>query len=123
MHDFRQLRVWQLSRELLVTATLACRAFPRTDRGLVGMQLRRSALSIPANIAEGCGKSSRRETIRFLQIASGSARELENHVQLALDLGYMRRGTGEQLLANAKSIQKMLFRLIANLPPSSEAQV
>jgi four helix bundle protein len=83
MHDFRQLQVWQQSRELAVALDGLVRKFPRSDAGVVSGQLRRAALSIPANIAEGCGKSSRRETLRFLQIACGSATETENHLLIA----------------------------------------
>jgi four helix bundle protein len=86
------------------------------DRGIVAGQLRRAALSIPANIAEGCGKSSRRETIRFLQIASGSARETEHHLIIAADLGFVSPRAREELTDDAKSIQRMLVALMNKLP-------
>ena len=82
---------------------------------MVSTQLRRAALSIPANIAEGCGKSSRRETIRFLQIASGSAREAESHLLIAGDLRYIQERTQTDLIAKATSIEKMLFKLMHTL--------
>jgi four helix bundle protein len=116
MHDFRRLEVWQRSRELAVALDALTRGFPRSDRGVVAGQLRRAALSIPANIAEGCGKSSRRETIRFLQIASGSARETENHLLIAADLGYVSPRAREELTGHVKSIERMLIGLINNLP-------
>jgi four helix bundle protein len=116
VHDFRRLVVWQRSRELAVSIDGLTRAFPRADRSVVSGQLRRAALSIPANIAEGCGKSSRRETIRFLQIASGSAREAENHIILAGDLGYLTPATRDELLDGVKSIQRMLGGLMSRLP-------
>jgi four helix bundle protein len=92
------------------------RSFPRSDRGVVAGQVRRAVLSIAANIAEGCGKSSRRETIRFLQIASGSAVEAECHVLLATDLRYLPPRASHELLGQIKSIQRMLRGLMANLP-------
>jgi four helix bundle protein len=92
------------------------RAFPRRDGGVVGGQLRRAALSIPSNIAEGCGKSSRKETIRFFQIASGSATEAENHLLIASDLGYVSEEVRERSVGELKAVQRMLAKLIANLP-------
>jgi len=108
--------VWQRARELAVGIDRLTRAFPRRDRGVVGGQLRRSALSIPATISEGCGKSSRKETIRFLQIASGSASETENHLLIASDLGYLTEDVREGYLGEVKTIQRMLAKLIKNIP-------
>jgi len=116
MHDFRRLKVWQLARELAVATDDLTRHFPRVDRGVVGGQLRRAALSVPANIAEGCGKSSRKETVRFLQIALGSAKETENHVLIASDLRYLHPKAREDMLAKIHSIQRMLIGLMRNLP-------
>jgi four helix bundle protein len=116
MHDFRRLHVWQRPRELAVALDVLTRRFPRSDRGVVAGQLRRAALSIPANIAEGCGKSSRRETIRFFQIAAGSARETENHLIIAADLGYLPVRAQEELTGQLKSIQRMLAGLMRRLP-------
>ena len=116
MHDFRRLQVWQRSRELAVAIDRLTRDFPRRDRGVVGGQLRRAALSIPATISEGCGKSSRKETVRYLQMASGSAAEAENHLLIASDMSYMTPEVRERYLGELKSIQRMLAKLIANLP-------
>jgi four helix bundle protein len=116
MHEFRRLQVWQKSRELAVAVDGLTRKFPPRDRGVVAGQLRRAALSIPANIAEGCGKSSRRETIRFLQVAAGSAAETENHLLLATDLRYLPPRAGQELLGRVQSVRRMLAGLMANLP-------
>ena len=116
MHDFRRLKVWQAARELVVATEEITRRFPRSDRGVVAGQLRRAALSVPANIAEGCGKSSRKETVRFLQIALGSAKETENHLLIASDLRYLHPKAREDLLAKIHSIQRMLVGLMRNLP-------
>ncbi len=117
MHDFRRLQVWQRSRELAVGIDRLTRAFPRRDRGDVGGQLRRAALSIPATISEGCGKGYRKETIRYLQMASGSASETENHLLIASDLGCMNPEVRERYLGELKAIQRMLAKLIANSVP------
>jgi four helix bundle protein len=119
MHDFRRLKVWQLSRELAVATDDLTRRFPRNDRGVIAGQLRRAVLSVPANIAEGCGKSSRKETVRFLQIALGSAKETENHILIASVLRYLHPKAREELLARIYSIQRMLAGLIRNLPNRS----
>ena len=116
MHDFRRLSVWQGSRELAVAIDALTRRFPRSDRGIAAGQLRRAVLSIPANIAEGCGKSSRKETIRFLQIASGSALEAESHLLIASDLGYISSSAREDLVGQLKAIQRMLVGLMKKLP-------
>lgn len=122
MHDFRRLQVWQRARELFVAIDRVGRTFPRSDRGVVASQLRRSALSIAANIAEGCGKNSSRETLRFLEIAAGSVTETENHLLLATDLGYVHPKSSDALIEQIVAIRRMLFRLRKNLserPPTS----
>ena len=121
MHDFRRLQVWQRSRELFVAIDRLTRSFPRADRGVVAGQLRRAALSIAANIAEGCGKNAPKETLRFLEIAAGSTAEVECHLLLATDLGYVHPKQSEALLDQIAAIRRMLFRLrgsLANRPPS-----
>ncbi len=116
MHDYRRLIVWQRARALGVEIHTATRSFPRSDRGIIAGQLRRSALSIAANIAEGCGKSSRKETIRFLEIASGSAHETEHHLLVSGDLGFLAPKPRDDLSSSTVTIQRMLRALILNLP-------
>jgi four helix bundle protein len=116
MHDYHRLIVWQRARRLAVELHVATRAFPRSDRGVLAGQLRRAALSISANIAEGCGKSSRRETIRFLEIASGSAYETEHHILVSGDLGFLTPRARDQFVSYAHAVQRMLRALILNLP-------
>jgi four helix bundle protein len=116
MHDFRRLLVWQRARAVASDVDAAVRRFPRHDRGVIGAQLRRSAFSIAASIAEGCGKSSRRETVRYLQIASGSASETENHLIAASDTDCIHPVHATRLLDEVKTIQRMLYRLMQALP-------
>jgi four helix bundle protein len=116
MHDFRRLHVWERSRRLAVESHIVTRSFPRSDRGVVSSQLRRAALSIPANIAEGCGKASRKESIRFFEIASGSAKETEHHIQMSADLGYMSPDAVLSFTTAIVGVQRMLRSLINNLP-------
>src|SRR5512133_310594 len=121
MHDFRRLQVWTKARELAVAVDALTRTFPRRDAGIVSGQLRRSAISIPANIAEGCGKSSRKETVRFLQIAGGSAKETANHLLIASDLGYITPSDREKHLGTLGSIERMLVGLMRTLSTADPA--
>src|SRR5206468_7800270 len=86
MQDFRELRVWNTAHELTLAAYQITRGFPKSELYGLTSQIRRSAASICANIAEGCGRGSRRDFARLLQIARGSASELEYHLILAADL-------------------------------------
>jgi four helix bundle protein len=106
MRDFRDLAVWQKPHQLVLDIYRATRTFPTEERcGLTG-QLRRSAASVPTNIAEGCGRDGERE--RFLSIAAGSASETEYHLLLALDLEYLPGATHEDLHARIDEVKKML---------------
>jgi four helix bundle protein len=88
--DFKGLKAWGKAHELTLKVYSATKSFPREETfGLIS-QLRRACASIPANIAEGCGRSGDVELARFLVIASGSASEVEYHLLLAHDLGYMK---------------------------------
>ncbi len=87
MRDFRQLMVWEKSHQLTLEIYQATGAFPREELYGLTSQIRRAAASIPANIAEGCGKDTETELARYMQISMGSASELEYHLLLAHDLG------------------------------------
>ena len=115
MHNFRKLDVWKLARELGVEVYTLCRGRPR-DELVVPSQLRRAALAISTNISEGCGKSSRAEVIRYLDIAAGSAAETEHHLEVLLDIGGIDGRVCENLLARVGSIRRMLYALMRNLP-------
>jgi four helix bundle protein len=115
VHDFRKLLVWRLSKDLGADLYRLCATRPRAESAVTS-QLRRSALAIAANIAEGCGKSSRAETIRYLDIAAGSAAETEHHLEIARDVGAIESQVCEELLARVASIRRMLRALITKLP-------
>jgi four helix bundle protein len=83
---------------------------------LITSQLRRSALSIASNIAEGCGKNSRAGTLRYLEIASGSAAETEHHLEVIRDVGLVDLHTLAQLLADTQRVRRMLRALIRRFP-------
>ena len=90
MKDFRELRVWGKAHEMALGCYRLTAEFPRTELFGLTSQIRRCGSSIPANIAEGCGRLGNTELHRFLQIACGSASELEYHFLLAKDLGYIQ---------------------------------
>jgi four helix bundle protein len=111
MRDFRRLNVWQKAHDLTLAVYRATAAFPADERfGLVA-QLRRAAVSVPANIAESCGRRARRDEAHLLQIAFGSACELEAELLLARDLGYLGDGGFEPLGASLREVKRMLGAL------------
>jgi four helix bundle protein len=120
VRDFRELKVWEKAHRLVVDVYRLTGAFPAEERfGLVA-QLRRSAASVPANIAEGCGRGSERELARFLSIAAGSASEAEYHLLLAYDLGYLAEGNHRELDQRTNEVKRMLNSFIQTLTVKSE---
>jgi four helix bundle protein len=89
MKDFRNLDVWNKAHQLTLDVYRGTGSFPLDERFGLTSQIRRSAASIAANIAEGCGRTGNAEFHRFLPMAIGSASELEYHILLARDLGYI----------------------------------
>ena len=119
MQDFRKLRVWEKAHELALAVYRGTRGFPREELYGLTSQLRRSAVSIPANIAEGSGRSGDKEFARFAQIAMGSASEVKYPTILAHDLGLMNKEAHEQLTSQVDEVQKMLSSLIRTLKSKS----
>ena len=98
----------------------ATRGFPKEELYGLTSQLRRSAASIGANIAEGSGRRSTSEICRFLQIARGSASETEYHLLLARDLNFLREEDFRALLRQADEVQRMLTALIQSFHPKEK---
>jgi four helix bundle protein len=117
MRDFRSLNVWQKAHALTLQVYEATGSFPREEVYSLTSQLRRSASSIGANIAEGCGRSGDAELGRFLHIAMGSASELEYHLILARDLRYLTDGQYEEMSAALVEVKRMLGGLSGRLRP------
>jgi four helix bundle protein len=115
MRDFHKLTVWQKSHEVTLAVYQTTGRFPQSELYGLSSQMRRAAASVPANIAEGAGRGSEKEFGRFLTIAAGSASELEYHLLLAHDLGYLDAETFEQLNSTTNEIKKMLNALIRKL--------
>ena len=118
MQDFRKLNVWQKAHQLTLAIYEVTRKFPQDERfGLIS-QMRRCAASIPANIAEGCGRSKGGDFGRFLEIASGSASELEYHLLLAHDLDHLDDSAHQRLAAEVAEVKKMLTSLTCRVRTS-----
>jgi len=115
MGDFRNLRVWQRAHQLTLEAYGETSGFPKEERYRLTNQLRRAAASVPANIAEGCGRNGDVELARFLTIAKGSASELDYLLLLAHDLGYLKAARYEQLAEDVHSISRMLANFVDRL--------
>lgn len=112
MQDFRKLKVWEKAHELTLAIYQVTAGFPRQELYGLTNQLRRAVASIPVNIAEGCGRGSQGEFVRFLQIAAGSASELEYELLLARDLRFLEEKAYQPLLAHLVEIKRMLSSLI-----------
>jgi four helix bundle protein len=115
VRDFRQLQVWERSHNLTLAVYRATRSFPQEDRFGLTSQIRRAAASIPTNIAEGCGRSTDKELAQFMQIAMGSASEVEYQLLLAHDLDYLSDDTYRRLNDSVVEVKKMLSTFIKRL--------
>jgi four helix bundle protein len=115
LKDFRKLKVWEKSHHLTLSVYQATSSFPDHERYGLTSQLRRAAVSIPTNIAEGYGRGGDAEFARFLQIASGSAAELQYQILLANELNFMDTDNFERLNNDVVEVKKMLNALIQKL--------
>ncbi|MFB3923896.1 MAG: four helix bundle protein [Terriglobia bacterium] len=115
MRDFRTLKVWAKAHELTLAVYRTTRLFPKDELYGLTSQIRRSCESIPANIAEGCGRTGGAELARFLNIAMGSASELEYHLLLSRDLDLLEARNYEQLAANVVELKRMLTSFVQKL--------
>ncbi len=108
MKDFQRLKVWSKAHELTLLLYKETKTFPKEELFGLTSQIRRASSSIPANLAEGCGRDSDKELARFIQIAQGSAYELEYHLLLAYELKYLNESAYYSLKAQILERQKML---------------
>jgi len=115
MKDFRSLKVWEKSHALTLAIYKATETFPKQELYSLTNQIQRAAVSIPANIAEGCGKDSDAELKRYFTIAMGSASELEYLLLLAHDLGYLQENIYQSMQNDLVETRKMLNAFIQKL--------
>jgi len=115
MKTYRDLLVWQKAMSLVTEIYRASKSFPQIEAYGLTSQLRRCAVSIPSNMAEGYGRHSTQEYLRFLHIAAGSLYELQTQVEISRNLGYLDRSETERLYALSREIERMLSSLIRKL--------
>ncbi|MGH7655115.1 MAG: four helix bundle protein [Gemmatimonadaceae bacterium] len=122
MQDYHNLSVWRKAHELATRVHLLSAKIPRATNADMISQIRRAALSIPANIAEGCGRSSNRDFARFLQISFGSATELEYHLEFAAAIELISNKDFEDRRAEIIQVRRMLTGLIRAVNPGAMSQ-
>jgi four helix bundle protein len=119
MRNFRDLKVWEKAHRLNLEIYRVTKTFPRDEQYGLTSQLRRAAASVPANIAEGCGRDGLTELARFCRIAMGSASELEYHLLLAHDLGYLKDADHTELDRRVAEVKRMLTAFTQKLTADS----
>jgi four helix bundle protein len=113
--SYRDLRVWQDAMSLAEACYIATRKFPKTEMFGLTSQIRRSAASIPANIAEGHGRENTQPFIQHLRISQGSLKELETHLTLSVRVGILGDADCNPLMEQCGAVGKMLRSLIRSL--------
>jgi four helix bundle protein len=119
MGDFRKLAVWERAYKLVLAVYRATGPYPSSERFGLTSQLRRAAVSVTSNIAEGTGRGGDLELRRFLKIARGSVNELECQLLLSRDLGYVDEDTWKRLNGQAQEVSRMIAGLITALKSNS----
>ena len=115
MHRYKDLEIWKLSRKLSTEIYSITANFPDNEKFGLSNQLRRASISLPSNIAEGCSRSSNKDFSRFLEIAIGSAYEMETQLLIAFDLDYIDHDRLEVLINNLDQIVKMTSKFRTTL--------
>ena len=121
MGKFHNLRVWREAHALALLTYEITAAYPDTERYGLTSQMRRAAVSVMSNIAEGCGRNGDRELTRFLNIALGSLTELESLTRLSKSLGVCDDSAGNEVLGKIQPLGKMLARLRSSLQANSSS--
>lgn len=119
MGSFQDLKVWNESHNLVKKIYIITNSFPQSEKYRLTEQLCKSAASIAANIAEGTGRASKKDFVKFLYIYRGSLEETRNFLILAFDLGYIQKDKYFELYSECVLISKMLNGLIKNLQPKT----
>ncbi len=112
MEDYRDLIVWKKSMELVKAVYALTKQLPKEETFALSNQLRRAVISIPSNIAEGYGRNSKQDYLRFLNIARGSKNEVETQLQICLLLEYLNQNELDTSLNLCQEVGKMLNALI-----------
>ncbi|MEW6570586.1 MAG: four helix bundle protein [Nitrospirota bacterium] len=115
LKNYKELKVWQKAYQLCVELYKITKNFPNEEKYGLTSQIRRAAISVPSNIAEGYGRKTTREYIQSLYIAYGSNCELETQILLSRDLGYIKDEKIEGLQKEIGEVERMLKALIKSL--------
>jgi len=115
LKNFKELKVWEKAYQLCLDLYKATADFPNEEKYGLSSQMRRSAISIPSNIAEGYGRKTIPDYVRCLYIAYGSTCELETQTLLSGDLSYLNKADQSSLLEKIKEVERMLMALIKSL--------
>jgi len=115
MHQFKELLIWKKSRSFCSKIYSITTTFPSEEKFGIINQLRRAAVSIPSNIAEGSSRNSNKDFARFLEIAIGSAYEVETQLLISSDLGFINEENTTELINLLEEITKMTSRFRATL--------
>ena len=115
MRPHEKLDVWRVAMDFVVTIYKATESFPKEEKFGLTSQVRRAAISVPANIAEGAARRSPKEFVHFISNAQGSASELETELLIAHRLGYLREGTYLEMRDTLDKIGRMLIGLTRHL--------
>jgi four helix bundle protein len=117
-HNPRELKIWQKAMDLTVEVYKATADFPKTEVYGITSQIRRCAVSVPSNIAEGAARNTDAEFNHFLGISNGSSFELMTQIELARRLEFIDQGTSDKILSDLDEIQKMTRVLASKIVPS-----
>ncbi|OIP26336.1 MAG: four helix bundle protein [Dehalococcoidia bacterium CG2_30_46_19] len=115
MKTYRDLQIWQKSMTLVTEVYKISKGFPKDEAYGLTSQIRRCAISIPSNIAEGYGRNSTNEYIHFLRIATGSLYELQTQIEICMNLDYLNRGEFDKLYELSREIERMISSLAGKL--------
>ena len=111
MRNFKRYETWQRAHALTLAVYRASERFPQAETFGLKAQIRRAAISVPSNLAEGAGRSSDRDFARFVSVAVGSVNEVDYQLMLARDLGYLDPETYLDLADGASQVRRMLTSL------------
>jgi len=122
VRNYHDLEVWDKAHRLTLELYRKSRSFPKEEFYGLTSQLRRAAVSVSANLAEGCGRQTTAELARFVRISMGSASELDYHLLLCHDLGFLQPDEYRKLFQELTRIRKMLASLLASLESAGKAK-
>lgn len=118
MVNYKNYNVWKKSQELVINIYKTTKNFPKSEQYNLTSQMNRACISIPTNIAEGCGRKTEKELVRFLYFSSGSAHELDYLILISKDLGFVDKKQAELLSNEINEIKRMLASLIKTIKKS-----